>query len=296
MKALNKICFITLLLYIFVALNGVSAESLLSATTTDFVFTRNLTVGISGSDVLALQRFLIAGSYLKIVAPTNYFGSLTRMALGKWQATLGIYPSAGYFGSISRGKINTAGTQQTPIYVPPIVSSTVGTTTITLGTGGGVAVTNNGNGSPVRLKIPALNIDAGFQYTGLTSLGVMEIPNNVTDIGWFTGSVHPGEKGVSIITGHVAQIHGGVVTKQGVFYNLNKLSAGDKLTVLNDKGETITFVVRESRKYDPTADATDVFVSNDNDAHLNIITCEGTWNPAQLSYSQRLVVFTDAVQ
>lgn len=296
MKALNKICFVTLLLYIFVVVNSVSAENLLSTTTTDFVFTRNLTVGISGNDVLALQQFLIAGGYLKTIVPTNYFGFLTKTALGKWQISLNIFPSSGYFGSISRGKINIVGTQQIPIHVLAIVPSTTGTTTITVGTGDGVAVTNNGNGSPVRLKIPTLNIDAGFKYTGLTSLGVMEIPNNVIDVGWFTGSVHPGEKGVAVITGHVAQIHGGVVTKPGVFYNLNQLKAGDKLTVLNDKGKSITFVVRESRKYDPTADATSVFVSNDNGAHLNIITCEGTWNPAQLSYSQRLVVFTDAVQ
>jgi sortase (surface protein transpeptidase) len=71
---------------------------------------------------------------------------------------------------------------------------------------------------------------------------------------------------------------------------------GDTLTVLDDKGSTSTFVVRAVRSYDPTADATDVFTSNDGGAHLNIITCEGTWDQALLSYTKRLVVFTDAVQ
>jgi LPXTG-site transpeptidase (sortase) family protein len=148
----------------------------------------------------------------------------------------------------------------------------------------------------MRLIIPELNVIADFQYNGLTPDGTMEIPTNIVDAGWYTGSPRPGEKGVAIITGHVAQIRKSVVTKPGVFYNLNELRPGDKLYVLNDKGETITFVVRESRLYDPTADATDVFTSNDNGAHLNIITCEGTWNQDQLSYSQRLVIFADAVQ
>ena len=159
-----------------------------------------------------------------------------------------------------------------------------------------IVATTTANGSPVRLKIPKLNIDAGFQYTGIKSDGTMEIPNNVVDVGWFTGSPHPGDKGSAIITGHVAQIRGGVITKPGVFIDLNKLQAGDKLYVVNDKGVSITFTVREVRSYDPNADATDVFTSKDNGAHLNLITCEGTWNPAQLSYSQRLVVFTDLAQ
>lgn len=155
---------------------------------------------------------------------------------------------------------------------------------------------SNGNGSPVRIKIPKINVDAGFQYNGLTSDGTMEIPNNVVDVGWFTGSVHPGERGTSVITGHVAQIRGGVLTKPGVFFTLRDLRAGDTLAITNDKGESTTFIVRETRNFDPSADATDVFTSNDNGAHLNIITCEGTWHPDQLSYSQRLVVFTDAVK
>ncbi len=79
------------------------------------------------------------------------------------------------------------------------------------------------SGLPVRLKIPKLNVDAGIQYMGLTPDGVMEIPNNIFDVGWFTGSPRPGEKGNAVITGHVAQIRGGILTKPGVFNNLNEL-------------------------------------------------------------------------
>lgn len=289
MKVLSKISFIALLLC--VAMVGTSAGA------AGFTFTRNLTVGISGNDVSALQQFLITGGFLKIPTPTGYFGPLTRTALGMWQTAVGIYPSAGFFGPISRGRISaTVPTvvPQTPIAVIPVQSTVITPTTAVRTTS--VTVANNKNGSPVRLKIPKLNIDAGFQYVGLKPDGVMEIPNNIVDVGWFTGSVRPGDKGVAIITGHVAQIRGGILTKLGVFSGLNELRVGDKLYVLNDKGESIVFVVRESRAYDPTADATDVFTSTDGGVHLNLITCEGTWNPAQLSYSQRLVVFTDAAR
>ncbi len=41
------------------------------------------------------------------------------------------------------------------------------------------------------------------------------------------------------------------------------------------------------------ADATDIFTSVDNLAHL--ITCSGTWNTAEQQYNDRLVIFADKV-
>ncbi|MDO8591457.1 MAG: class F sortase, partial [bacterium] len=78
-----------------------------------------------------------------------------------------------------------------------------------------------------------------------------------------------------------------------VFDNLSKLRSGDKLYIKDQNGATYTFVVRESRDYDPKANTTGIFISNDGKAHLNLITCEGTWNKSQKSYSNRLIVFTD---
>lgn len=299
MKALKKIQLIIFLLFVSVAFNGASGEILSSfSPTAGFVFARDITLGISGNDVSALQQFLIAGGFLKIPAPTGYFGTLTKSALSGWQASLGIYPSAGFFGPVSRRKINSV-SEQAPIRLSnktaPVQITATSAQSITKTTTENSANLSPASttGIPARLKIPKLNIDASFQYTGLKPDGAMEIPSNIVDAGWFTSSARPGENGTAIITGHVAQIRGGVVTKPGVFSNLSELRPGDKLYVINDKGESIVFSVRESRSYDPTADATDVFASADGKAHLNLITCEGVWNPAKLSYSQRLIVFTD---
>jgi hypothetical protein len=272
MKIVKKIFFGAAFLYISAAAGSVHGQST--------SFTANLGFGVQGNDVTALQQFLIAGGFLNIAAPTGYFGSLTRTALGAWQASVGIAPATGFFGPASRGKINAVLAQ----------SGAVATTTPV------IATTSTASGLPVRFMIPTLNISASFQYNGLKPDGTMEVPSNIYDVGWFTGSVRPGEKGVAIVIGHVAQIRGGVVTKPGVFSNLYELKMGDTLSVLNDEGKTTVFVVRAIRSYDPTADATDIFTSTDGGAHLNIITCEGTWVPSAASYTQRLVVFTDAVQ
>jgi LPXTG-site transpeptidase (sortase) family protein len=78
-----------------------------------------------------------------------------------------------------------------------------------------------------------------------------------------------------------------------VFDNLHELAKGDVIYVENASGTTMTFVVQTIKTYDQNADAGAVFSSSDGLAHLNLITCEGTWNATEKSYSNRIVVFAD---
>jgi hypothetical protein len=81
-------------------------------------FTRNLTVGSQGNDVKCLQTYLQAGGFFT-VAPTGYFGSITKAAVAKWQAANGVSPAAGYFGAISRAKYTAIGGNTPPPPPPP---------------------------------------------------------------------------------------------------------------------------------------------------------------------------------
>lgn len=146
------------------------------------------------------------------------------------------------------------------------------------------------SGLPVRLKIPKINVDAAVDPMGTTPSGAMEIPSGSKNVGWYKFGPHPGDNGSAVIDGHYGRWKNG---EGSVFDDLNNLEKGDILYIDDEKGATTTFVVRESRKYDPNADASDIFESSDGKAHLNLITCEGIWDKASKSYSQRLVVFTD---
>lgn len=145
-------------------------------------------------------------------------------------------------------------------------------------------------GLPMRLKIPRINVDAPIKSVGITSQGAMDAPKGPTDTVWFNLGPRPGESGSAVIAGHFGPWKNG---KGSVFDNLYKLKKGDKLYIKDEKGIMITFVVRESRKYNPNADASDVFGSSDDKAHLNLITCEGVWDKIRKTYSNRLIVFTD---
>ncbi|TSC65123.1 MAG: peptidase C60 sortase A and B [Parcubacteria group bacterium Gr01-1014_91] len=144
-------------------------------------------------------------------------------------------------------------------------------------------------GLPVRLKIPVINVDAGIEYVGITSDGAMGVPKSPESAGWFQFGPRPGETGSAVIDGHF----GWRDNAPAVFDNLDSLRVGDRLYIEDDTGATVTFIVRETRLYNPREDAGSVFNSSDGKAHLNLITCEGVWDAVSESYSKRLVVFAD---
>jgi uncharacterized repeat protein (TIGR02543 family) len=78
-----------------------------------YQFTRNLQVGMTGTDVKELQKYLNAQGFLLANsgpgapgAETEMFGSLTRQALIRFQLSKGISPAVGYFGPITRAFVN----------------------------------------------------------------------------------------------------------------------------------------------------------------------------------------------
>lgn len=146
-------------------------------------------------------------------------------------------------------------------------------------------------GIPVRLLIPSIDLDAAVEQVALTADGAMEVPQKPLDTGWYSLGARPGETGSAAISGHVDWLHGATA----VFRDLHKVKSGDAISVLDDAGKTLLFVVRETRLLDSDANAAEVFALNDGAAHLNIITCDGTWDKTAGQYTHRLVVFTDRI-
>jgi len=145
-------------------------------------------------------------------------------------------------------------------------------------------------GNPTRLVIPSLNIDAHVQHVGVDARGEMEVPSNITDVGWFKIGSLPGMKGSAVIAGHFD----GINKENGVFVHLNRLKKGDKLYTIDEAGSLTHFMVQETRMYDPGY-ADEVFAQNDT-SRLNLVTCDGVWEEGKKSYNKRLVVFTTKIE
>ncbi len=271
----------------------------------------NLYYGLSNNNnVSQLQNFLISKGFLASSATGNFY-SLTLNAVKKYQASQNI-SQTGYVGILTRSAINNdlAGQLQQnnapATALPAITPLAISTNNLIPSLQAQIALLqeqlnvlrNQQEAMPIvfsaqlpsRLKIPNISVDAPIIYVGLTSDGAMDTPKGPSEVAWYKLGPRPGENGNAVISGH----YGRWVSGEGsVFDNLNKLIAGDKIYIEDEKGATITFVVRESRRFDPAADATEVFISSDGKAHLNIVTCEGTWDPINKTFSNRLIIFAD---
>jgi sortase A len=144
---------------------------------------------------------------------------------------------------------------------------------------------------PMHLQIPALSIDAAVQHVGIAKSGAMAVPTNFTDVGWYRLGTVPGQKGSAVVDGHVDN----GLALPGVFKHLSDINVGDSVYIQTRSGEKLHFVVYKKELY-PYKDvpAADVFAAGDF-AHLNLITCGGSWVQRDKTYDKRLVVYTKFV-
>lgn len=90
----------------------------------------DLTLGSKGNDVVRLQLYLIAkntGPYavrLAQASATGNFGAMTQSALIEYQASVGISPADGYYGVVTRAKVEANPINSTPTPTSPTTPST----------------------------------------------------------------------------------------------------------------------------------------------------------------------------
>lgn len=146
-------------------------------------------------------------------------------------------------------------------------------------------------GYPIKIIIPKLKINKDIEYVGINKDGQLDSSKDPSGIAWFKDGTLPGEIGSAVIDGHSGWKH----DIQAIFDNLSSLKKGDKIFILNDKDETIEFIVRKIKVLDREDNTFPIFNSDDGISHLNLITCGGIWDNLKKEYTKRIVIFSDKV-
>ena len=115
-KIARKIVIAVIALITIISVSGITPVGA-QTTTPTFNFIRNLTIGSTGEDVRALQRFLNARNFTvattgpgSVGNETTRFGPRTRDALIRFQINNNISPARGFFGPITRRTVIALGT------------------------------------------------------------------------------------------------------------------------------------------------------------------------------------------
>lgn len=143
---------------------------------------------------------------------------------------------------------------------------------------------------PRVISIEKFGVKARTIRLGVKASNQLAAPANIYDAGWYEASSKPGEAGAMVIDGHVSG-----PTKPGVFYNLQKLVAGDHIKVENGNGKIYTYKVVKKTTY--AADKVDMAAAltpvTSGKPGLNLITCAGEIDRATNHYKDRTVVFAE---
>jgi len=137
---------------------------------------------------------------------------------------------------------------------------------------------------PKLLRLPAVGIEAAFEYVGLTPDGAMDTPKHPDNVAWFWEGPAPGQPGNAVVTGHVDW-----AGRVRALWYLNRLGPGDVVEVVAADGATHRFVIQTKQMYNAAAPVEEIFGSS-GIPELTLITCTGVFDHQTKQYLSRLVV------
>ncbi|MFB6959977.1 class F sortase [Streptomyces sp. NPDC056309] len=142
--------------------------------------------------------------------------------------------------------------------------------------------------APTRISIPDIGVDAPFTKLSVNASGQLNPPpaENTNLVGWFKGGPSPGERGASVVVGHLD-------TKTGpaVFAELDSLEPGAVVNITRADGTVARFKVDSIDAFSKAHFPDDRVYADTATPQLRLITCGGKFDRAKGGYQENVVVF-----
>lgn len=167
--------------------------------------------------------------------------------------------------------VTTPSVTATPTPTPSVTKPTPSkTTTPTKTTTPQPTKTATRTFGPMSLSVPAIDVAGPLKRTAAVN-GVVNPPSGV--LAWITGygRVRPGEVGTAVVAGHV--VNG---KNADVFYRLQDVDRGDKVTVYDSDGKPVVYTVTSTKVATKQAVSRDktVWGANASVRRIALITCD----------------------
>jgi LPXTG-site transpeptidase (sortase) family protein len=143
--------------------------------------------------------------------------------------------------------------------------------------------------TPRRLDIPSLKLKAPLMRLGLTAEGDVELPpfDKPQVAGWYEGSAVPGEKGASVIIGHVD-----TKTAAAVFYRLREVRKGAEVRITRSDGKVARYRVEKIEQVPKERFPAERVYTEDG---LRLVTCGGVFDRSRGQYRDNIIVYASRV-
>lgn len=143
--------------------------------------------------------------------------------------------------------------------------------------------------TPQRIDIPSLKLRAPLMKLGLTKEGDVELPpyERPEVAGWYQDSAVPGEKGASVIIGHVD-------TKEtaAVFYRLRQVRKGAEVKISRSDGKVARYRVDRIEQVPKERFPAERVYTEDG---LRLVTCGGVFDWSRRQYRDNIIVYASLI-
>jgi sortase (surface protein transpeptidase) len=147
---------------------------------------------------------------------------------------------------------------------------------------------------PKTIRIPAIKVFSPVNSVGLNSDHTMEVPHPgplYNQPAWYRNSPTPGERGASVIVGHVDSAKG-----PSVFFNLGALRPGQRIEITRADGIIAIFAVDHVASFPKDSFPTRAVYGSSDYSALRLVTCGGSFDKATGNYRNDVVVFAHLVE
>ncbi|WP_329213633.1 class F sortase [Streptomyces sp. NBC_00683] len=141
---------------------------------------------------------------------------------------------------------------------------------------------------PERIRIKKIAVDAPFTPLAIGPSGRLDAPpvNDRNLAGWFKDGATPGERGTSVVAGHVD-----TMTGPAVFLLLGTLKPGNKVSITREDGIVTVFKVDSVETFSKANFPDERVYADNGTAQLRLITCGGEYDKKAKDYKDNVVVF-----
>ena len=143
--------------------------------------------------------------------------------------------------------------------------------------------------APVRISSAPLGVDAPVDAVGIDPDGQMELPEDVSRVGWYRFGPEPGAQGSAVLAGHVDDREQG----PGALFRIRDAAVGDELTVTDTAGTATRWRVVSRELVTKQVLPVDRIFARDGAPRLTLITCGGPFLPEYRSYRDNVVVVAE---
>jgi sortase (surface protein transpeptidase) len=147
------------------------------------------------------------------------------------------------------------------------------------------------NFAPVAVSVPSVGIHTALVRLGLNPDHTLEVPRDFDVAGWYVYRPVPGDRGPSIIAGHVDSKRG-----PAVFFRLKDVKPGAEVSVRRSDGSLAVFKVTALEEHSKNAFPTAHVYGPTPRRELRLLTCGGVFNRSTGHYDDNIIVFATLVK